>query len=300
MSLPILHHPAFQADLTPGHRFPMSKYGLIARYLVSAGLLQEGEFVIPAPIEFDEAARAHNAAYVRQVFQADVNPQITRDIGFAVNESVSLRARLSSGATLAAGRIALEKGIATSTAGGSHHARRSQGAGFCVFNDVAIAAANLIAQADAKRILVLDCDVHQGDGTADIFTSDPRIITVSMHNEQNYPFRKIPSDLDVGLTEAMGDEKYLETLAATLEQVKQLVVPDLVFYNAGVDPHRDDRLGRLALSDQGLAKRDRMIIRHFRERKIPLATVQGGGYSNDIEALAKRHTIIHHVVAEFC
>ncbi|MCB1386956.1 MAG: histone deacetylase [Nitratireductor sp.] len=299
MTLAVLHHPDFQADLAPGHRFPMAKYGLIARYLVEDGLLAASDFVQPEPVEFDQAARAHDPAYVRQVFDARVDGRIAREIGFDVSPAVARRARLSSGASLAAGRLALALGIATSTAGGSHHARRTQGAGFCVFNDVAIAAANLIAGGEARRILVFDCDVHQGDGTADIFRGDRRVVTVSIHNEKNYPLRKIASDLDVGLPDHVRDDAYLETVQDTLDRALAFGLPDLVFYNAGVDPHGDDRLGRLALTDEGLARRDRAVIGFFRQRAIPVACVQGGGYSSDVAEIARRHTIVHHVAAEF-
>lgn len=299
MPLAILHHPDFQADLSPGHRFPMGKYGLIARFLTEDGLVGPGEFIVPEPIEFDQAARAHDAEYVRQVFTASVDGRIAREIGFDISPAVAMRARLSSSASLLAGRIALERGIATSTAGGSHHARRAQGAGFCVFNDVGIAAANLLAAGDAKRVLVLDCDVHQGDGTADIFHGEDRVATVSIHSEKNYPVRKVASDLDVGLPDDIGDEAYLEIVEDTLPKALSFGKPDLVYYNAGVDPHENDRLGRLALSDEGLAQRDRTVIAFFRAHKVPVVCVQGGGYSSDAAQAARRHTIIHHVAAEF-
>ncbi len=235
----------------------------------------------------------------RQVFTANVEPAISREIGFDVNPSVAMRARLSSGATLAAARLALQEGVATSTAGGSHHAGRDQGRGFCVFNDVAIAAANLIADGDARQIMIVDCDVHQGDGTAEIFAGNDRVTTISIHNEKNYPARKKPSDLDLGLADGLEDAGYLKLLAEALEQASDFPKPDVVFYNAGVDVHRDDRLGRLSMSDEGIVRRDRAVISYFTKKGIPVAAVQGGGYSNDVEAVARRHTIIHHVAAEF-
>lgn len=299
MPLAIFHHPDFQADLSPGHRFPMGKYGLIARYLMEDGLVCPGGFRVPDPIEFHQAALAHDPGYVRQVFTAQVDGRISREIGFDVGPAVAMRARLSSGASLAAGQLALRLGLACSTAGGSHHARRSQGAGFCVFNDVAIAAANLLQSGEASRIMVFDCDVHQGDGTAEIFARDDRVFTVSIHNEKNYPVRKVPSSMDIGLPDGVRDDAYLEILQDTLDRAAAEFTPDLVFYNAGVDPHAEDRLGRLALSDEGLAKRDREVIGHFHNRSIPVACVQGGGYSSNVEEVARRHTIIHHVAAEF-
>lgn len=277
----------------------MGKYGKIARYLMEDGLVTPGMFVEPEPVDFDMVARAHAADYVRQVFQAKVDPVIAREIGFAVNESVALRARLSAGATLAAGRLALQSGIATSTAGGSHHARHEQGAGFCVLNDVAIATHNLLAVGEVEHVLVLDCDVHQGDGTAEIFGHDHRVTTISIHSEKNYPVRKVASNLDVGLADDTDDAAYLYALAETLEKTEALPQPDLVFYNAGVDVHGEDRLGRLAMTDRGIAQRDRNVISHFLARGVSVAAVQGGGYSNDVDAVARRHTIIHHVAAEF-
>ncbi len=297
--LAIFHHPDFRAQIAVNHRFPMGKYGLIARLLVEDGLIAPGGFQVPEAIEFDMATLAHTAAYARQVFIGQVPPQVSREIGFDVNASVAMRARLSSGATLAAGRMALEKGIATSTAGGSHHAGPDRGRGFCVFNDVGIAAANLLAAGDVRQILVFDCDVHQGDGTAEIFARDPRVTTISIHNEKNYPVRKKASDLDIGLEDGLEDEAYLTKLDETLERVAEFRTPDLVFYNAGVDVHRNDRLGRLSMTGRGIAERDRRVIGHFNARGIPLVAVQGGGYSQDVEAVARRHTIIHHVAKEF-
>ena len=297
--LGVLHHPDFQADIAVNHRFPMGKYRLIAQYLMEDGLIAPGEFHVPEPVEFDIAAHAHAAGYVRQVFTASLDPAISREIGFDVNPSVAMRARLSSGATLAAARLALQNGVATSTAGGSHHAGRDQGRGFCVFNDVAIAAANLLATGEARQIMVFDCDVHQGDGTAEIFAANDRVTTISIHNEKNYPVRKKPSNLDLGLEDGLDDKAYLAQLGSVLERVADFPGPDLVFYNAGVDVHGEDRLGRLSLGDEGIAMRDRQVLGHFIRQGIPVATVQGGGYSNDVEAVARRHTIIHHVAAEF-
>ena len=298
--LKIVHHPDFEAAIGRSHRFPMPKYGFIIRFLEEDGLVVPGVSPRPEPAEFDQVCLAHDKAYVRQVFDAAVDPKIEREIGFAVNDSVSLRARLSCAATLLAGRIALEEGIATTAAGGSHHARRERGAGFCVFNDVGIAAANLLFEGEIGSALVFDCDVHQGDGTAEIFAREPRVTTVSIHNEKNYPVRKVPSDLDVGLEDDIGDLEYLEVLGETLDRSLLLnPAPGIVFYNAGVDPHAEDRLGRMAMTDDGLAARDRKVIAFFRERDIPVVCVQGGGYSSDVEAVARRHTIVHRVAAQF-
>jgi len=199
--------------------------------------------------------------------------------------------------TLLAARLALQHGLAGSTAGGSHHGQRETGAGFCVFNDVAIAAKALHAEGVIQHALIVDLDVHQGDGTADCLRDEPDLFTFSMHAEKNYPVRKIPSDLDIGLPDSLEDDAYLEALRAHLPRLLEAVEPDLVFFNAGVDPHREDKLGRLALSDEGLRRRDDYVIEQARSRQIPLVAVIGGGYSTDIEALARRHAIVFEAMA---
>jgi acetoin utilization deacetylase AcuC-like enzyme len=207
------------------------------------------------------------------------------------------RARVSAAGTLLAARLALQHGLAGSTAGGSHHGQRETGAGFCVFNDVAIAAKALHAEGAFQHALIVDLDVHQGDGTADCLRDEPDLFTFSMHAEKNYPVRKIPSDLDIGLPDSLEDDAYLEALRAHLPRLLDAVEPDLVFFNAGVDPHREDKLGRLALSDEGLRRRDDYVIEQARSRRIPLVAVIGGGYSMDIEALARRHAIVFEAMA---
>jgi len=195
--------------------------------------------------------------------------------------------------------LALSGGIACNTAGGSHHARRAQGAGFCTFNDVAVAAHLLLADGEVDRVLVIDLDVHQGDGTAEICAGTKAIRTVSMHAEKNYPVRKQASSIDVGLPDGVRDDAYLETLDWLLPRTLEGFSPDLVFYNAGVDPHGEDRLGRLSLTDRGLKDRDRRVFSFFRDRGIPIASVLGGGYSHDIDAVARRHLITFEAASEF-
>ena len=299
MSLPIVHHPAFDALFDAAHRFPMSKFSRLAEILVEDGVVAPGGFRVPAPASADLLERAHDADYVRQVLTQSVPAAIEKAIGFAVDERVTMRSICACGGTLLTARLALEIGLACNTAGGSHHASRAGGAGFSVFNDVAVAASLLLDEGAVGRVLILDCDVHQGDGTARIFDGDPLVFTVSIHGENNYPHEKARSDLDVPLPDGTKDATYLEALDSTLELIGARDSYDVVFYNAGVDPHHDDRLGRLALSDEGLAERDRRVIGFFRERGVPVACVIGGGYSRDIEALSRRHTIIHRVAAEF-
>lgn len=267
--------------------------------LVEDGFVKAGGFHSPGPAAAQWIELAHERSYVDQVLNASVPHAIARQIGFKVNESVANRARHAGAGTVMAARLALEHGLACSTAGGSHHAKRSHGAGFCVFNDVGIAASLLLEEQSLDTVLVFDCDVHQGDGTAEIFREEPQVITVSLHADKNFPTRKEESDLDIGLPDNMGDEAYLDVLDKALARSFDMIRPDLVFYNAGVDPHIDDRLGRLALSDKGLEERDRKVIGFFRERNIPVAGLIGGGYANEAEVVARRHMILHRVATEF-
>ncbi|WP_394690824.1 histone deacetylase [Hoeflea sp.] len=297
--LPIVHAPAYDAGFAPGHRFPMGKYSRLMELIAESGLSARASFHVPGPASAEWLAMAHVRSYVDQVIASRVPAPIEREIGFAVDERVSLRARLATAGTVMAARLALSEGLACNTAGGSHHARRDQGAGFCTFNDVAVASLVLLADGEAEKILVVDLDVHQGDGTAEICGSNAAVRTVSVHGEKNYPVRKQTSDIDVALPDGVRDEAYLETLDWLLPQTIDSFDPDLVFFNAGVDPHEADRLGRLSLSDDGLKERDRRVFSFFRTRGIPIAAVIGGGYSHDINALARRHLATFEAAAEF-
>ncbi|PSJ54861.1 histone deacetylase family protein [Kumtagia ephedrae] len=299
MSLHIVSHPDYDANFPADHRFPMGKYRALVERLEATGLLARSIHVEPRPAEEAALKRAHDPAYVDQVLAARVPEKIEREIGFPVSERVARRARRAAGGTVFAARLALAHGIACNAAGGSHHARRAHGAGFCTFNDVAVATLDLLADRPQAKILVVDLDVHQGDGTADIFRGEPRVFTVSMHAEKNYPVRKIASSLDVALPDGIGDAQYLQHLAAALARIDTAAAWDVVFYNAGVDPHAEDRLGRLSLSDDGLRQRDRMVVARFRALGVPVCGVIGGGYSRDIAALAARHAILFEVAAEF-
>ena len=295
LHLPIVHHPAYDAKFDPLHRFPMGKFGLVAKILREDGLAPEG-FHVPGVASAYWVGRVHDPAYVTQVFAADVPRAVEKRIGFDVDERVARRSRHATAGTWLAAKLALAHGLACNTAGGSHHAGPEGGAGFCVFNDVAVAASALLETSEVERISVLDCDVHQGDGTARIFANEPRVQTVSIHAERNYPDEKAASDLDVPLADAVRDDEYLDVLARTLPAVDAFK-PQIVFYNAGVDPHRDDRLGRLALTDEGLVRRDTRVFGHFRDQRISIVGVLGGGYSRDLRTLARRHTILHRVAA---
>jgi len=290
---PIVHHPAFRAEMPAGHRFPMDKFSRLAALLEAEGVAGPAGFVRPEPIDLDSLLLAHDAAYVRGVIDLTLTAEVVRRIGMPNTDSVATRARAATGGTLLAARLALKHGIACNTAGGSHHAQADTGAGFCVFNDVAVAARRLQAEGAIRQVLVVDLDVHQGDGTARIFQDDPSVFTFSMHAEKNFPARKAASDLDIDLPDGTGDALYLERLEAILPELLARVAPDLVFFNAGVDPHADDKLGRLSLSDAGLARREAFVLGSCLEREIPVTGVIGGGYDADIDRLAHRHAILH-------
>ncbi len=295
-ALAVVAHPAFHAPLPAGHRFPMHKYRRLAEVLVEEGIVPRGGFIEPAEAPAEWLALAHDRAYVDQVLAADAPPEVERRIGLPITPAMALRTRTSCAATLLAGRLALERGIACTTAGGSHHARRDGGRGFCVFNDVAVAVLNLKAAGEIGTCAVIDVDVHQGDGTADIL-KDAAFFTCSIHAEKNYPSDKVPSDLDVGLPDGMGDAGYLAVLEDHVPGLLDHVRPDIVFYNAGVDTHADDKLGRLAMSDAGLAARDAYVVGEVRRRGIPFVGVIGGGYADDVDVLARRHASLHRAAS---
>lgn len=297
MTVPIVSHDDYVATLPHGHRFPMGKYQRLAALLLDRGLVPDG-FHQPGLASAPTIGLAHDPAYVDQVLGLRVPAEIERRIGLPVDAGVVRRACRSGAGTILAARLALEHGLAGSTAGGSHHGQRATGAGFCVFNDVAIAAKALQHDGTIERALIVDLDVHQGDGTADCLSDAAELFTFSVHAERNYPVRKIPGDLDIGLPDGLKDDDYLAVLADHLPRLLDALAPDLIFYNAGVDPHRDDKLGRLALSDEGLKRRERFVIGEASRRGVPLVAVIGGGYSDDLEALAGRHALVFEAMAE--
>lgn len=297
--LQIVHTPDYDARFPESHRFPMGKYSFLMEVLRAEGLVNGTGYHRPDPAERDVLALTHASDYVDHVIALTVPKTIEKVIGFPVDERVSRRARAAAAGTVLAARLALECGIACNTAGGSHHARRAHGAGFCTFNDVGVAATLLLAEGAVASAMVFDLDVHQGDGTAEIFAAEERVFTVSVHAERNYPNEKVPSDMDVALPDKVRDDAYIEVVEDTLERAFAASRPDIVFYNAGVDPHGDDRLGRLSLTDDGLARRERTVISFFRERGIPLCGVIGGGYSRDAQAVAARHAILFRVARDF-
>ena len=275
--------------------FKFDKYYLVMEALREAGQPFTQHAPDPCPREWLEAV--HCPTYVEEVFTQTVPREKERRIGFPVTQAIASRVAHTNGGTYLAAKLAMEHGYAANSAAGSHHALHDTGAGYCVFNDLAVASNRLIAQGDAKQILIIDLDVHQGDGTASLTAGREDIVTLSVHAEKNFPVRKARSDRDVALPDDMGDADYLAALHAHIPDLLDTIAPDLVLYQAGVDPHAEDKLGRLALSDAGLEARDRYVLSQVRQRGIPIASALGGGYGDPHE-VAARHARSMLVMAE--
>ncbi|MBT8388036.1 MAG: histone deacetylase [Altererythrobacter sp.] len=267
--------------------FKFDKYYLVMEALRDSGAAMTEHAPEPMPREWLDAV--HCPTYVDQVFRAEVPREKERRIGFPVTPQIASRVRHTNGGTWLAAKLAMQHGYAANSAAGSHHALHDTGAGYCVFNDLAAASNRLIAEGDVSRILIVDLDVHQGDGTASLLAGRENVFTFSMHAEKNFPVRKACSSLDVGLPDGVDDDGYMDALERHLPKLLADFAPDLVLYQAGVDPHAHDRLGRLALSDAGLETRDRFVVRQSRQRGLPIASALGGGYGDDQSEVAARH-----------
>lgn len=280
----------FVLPLPEGHRFPMAKYRLL-RDALQAGAAGEVRLAEAPPASDGELALAHEPDYIDAIARGTASAAQMREIGFPWSERMVERARRSVGATIAAARDALREGVAANLAGGTHHAGAAKGGGYCVFNDIAVAARLMQAEWHRQRrsllrVWVIDLDVHQGNGTAAIFRDDPTVFTLSVHGEKNFPFRKEPSDLDVDLPDGCADAAYLGAVEQALDTAwarQQAAPPQLAFYLAGADPHEGDRLGRLRVSTAGLAERDRLVFGRLRALGIPAAVSMGGGYGHRVE-----------------
>jgi len=285
-SLKAYYSDHFVLPLPAGHRFPMAKYKMLRDLVAHLPHVQ----LLQAPRASDtELLLAHDASYVQRVISGSLNEVEQKEIGFPWSEKMVERSRRSAGATIAACQSAIAEGVAVNLAGGTHHAYRNKGSGFCVFNDAAIAARLLLKHPmGLRKIGILDLDVHQGDGTAAILQDDPAIRTVSIHGEKNYPFSKTSSDLDIALADGSGDTIYLEALEQALGFLEKEGIAFLI-YLAGADPFEGDRLGRLTLSKDGLALRDQRVMAFVRERGIPIAIAMAGGYANPIEDTVQIH-----------
>ena len=272
----------------------MEKYALLRERVLNEGIIIADQLHIPEPASITELARAHDPAYIERVLNGQLTSAELRRIGFPWSPQMVERSRRSAGATIAACRVALSEGVGVNLAGGTHHAFSDAGAGYCVFNDAAVAARAMQAEGRAQRIAIIDCDVHQGDGTAAILAGDETIFTFSIHGANNFPFRKQQSDLDIALPDATSDTAYLDALEWGIRQVFASARPELIIYLAGADPYYDDRLGRLSLTKAGLAERDRLIFSFCRAAGVPIAITMAGGYARQIVDTVDIHA---HTVA---
>lgn len=274
----------FEVPLPEGHRFPMGKYRRVRELLLERGVLTADQLERSEPIAREFLERVHGRAYLDACFDGTLDEAALRRIGFPWSPGLLQRSLASAGGTLSAARWALEHGVAGNLAGGTHHAYADFGSGYCVFNDLAVTAATLLEERKVERVLVVDLDVHQGDGTASIFTNEQRVFTFSMHGAKNFPFRKQVSTRDVELPDGCDDAHYLGLLDQHLPEVFEASAPSLVLYQAGVDALREDALGRLHLSHEGLRQRDRRVFDLCWSRAVPIAVTLGGGYAKPIEA----------------
>lgn len=290
--IPLVSHPHYSYEFPPAHRFPMEKFGLLQRYLQDQGYATDTNTLRPGAARLDVLSLAHCTQYLQRFIHNQQTPNEVRRMGLPWSEGLVRRTLISPNGTLLTARLALEKGIACHLAGGTHHAHRDFAAGFCILNDLAVTALALLAQEKVRRVLIFDCDVHQGDGTANILAGEPRAFTCSIHCEKNFPTRKARSDMDVNIGKGVTDDEYLAQVKHTFDAAVDANRPDLVLYDAGVDIYEKDPLGLLNISLAGIRERDRMVLKACKSLGLPVATVIGGGYDDDRVALARRHAIV--------
>lgn len=298
MDLPIVYHPNYVVPLPEGHRFPMPKFRMLYETLLADGVAHPSQFHAPERPSDEWLELVHLPEYIRAYCEGTLDAKAQRRIGLPWSPALVNRTCVAVGGTILTAKLALEQGLACNTAGGTHHAFPGYGSGFCIFNDLAVAARVLLELGAVQQILIVDLDVHQGDGTAFIFQDEPRVFTFSMHCAVNFPGTKQKSDLDVPLPEGMEDEAYLQTVAEYLPDLLTQVKPDLVLYDAGVDVHLGDRLGKLALSDRGLFCREMQVLSTCVAQGYPTACVIGGGYADDLNALVYRHSLVHRAASD--
>ena len=298
MDLPLVYHPEYSAPMASTHRFPMAKFRLLKELLLRDGAMVEAQFRCPELTPWEWIERVHAPEYVDAYRLGTLDTKAQRRIGLPWSGAIARRTRIAVGGTVLTARLALKHGLACNLAGGTHHAFPDYGSGFYIFNDIAVTARLLLDEGEVQQILIIDLDVHQGDGTAWIFRDDPRVFTFSMHCGANFPLRKQESDLDIPLAVGTEDGPYLKILDRHLETVLSEVRPDLVIYDAGVDTHQGDRLGKLAMTDTGLFQREMQVLGTCIAQGYPVACVIGGGYSTHINTLVHRHSLIHRAAAQ--
>ena len=295
MDLAVVNHEDYFAKIGDDHKFPINKFSELAKYLINQKIVKD--FHKPYPCSDETLKRAHSEKYIKDIKNKTLDKNGVKKIGFPLVDSVVQRSLVATGGTVLASKLAINYGLACNTAGGSHHANFDEGAGYCVFNDVAVAAQYLIDRGLAGKILIVDLDVHQGNGNSDIFKENKNVFTFSMHSKSNYPAKKSISDLDVELEDNLEDKNYIKTLKFHLNQLNEENF-DYVFYIAGVDVHFNDRLGRLKISDEGIKERDELVTENFFSKGVPLCGVLGGGYNKDFDKLVELHSFLHQSCAK--
>ena len=293
MNPPIVYHPQYVVPLPDGHRFPMSKFRLLYELLLADNLAQPQDVYTPEFPNLELIKLIHTPNYVTSYCEGTLDSKAQRRIGLPWSQELAQRTIIAVGGTILTAQLALQYGLASNTAGGTHHAFPNYGSGFCIFNDLAIASRVLQNLGLVKKVLIVDLDVHQGDGTAAIFQDDSTVFTFSIHCGANFPGKKQQSDLDIPLPEGLDDDAYLQILAQYLPDLLSQIKPDLVLYDAGVDTHVSDRLGKLALTDTGLYRREMQVLSTCVAAGYPVASVIGGGYTKDLRGLVYRHSLLH-------
>lgn len=283
------YHPGYQVALPPGHPFPIAKFGLLKDQLLAEGVLDASDLLLPEPLDRATLSLIHTVEYLSKLESSALSAAEQRRLGMPWSQALWMRSRLAAGGTLLAAREALKAGMSGNLAGGTHHAFPDHGEGFCVLNDVAVAVAQLCRESAIERALIIDLDVHQGNGTAAIFEDDPDVFTFSMHGDRNYPAQKMRSSLDVSLRDGATDADYIDTLESCLPSVLVSARPDIAFYLGGVDVAAGDRYGRLALSEEGIRRRDRRVIETLRNAGVPLVITLAGGYAESRTKTAMLH-----------
>ena len=295
MELPVVNHPDYVAKINDDNKFPIQKFRALADHLIKEGVVNK--FHVPKECSISTLKTSHSLEYINHIKNKTLDLKLQKKIGFPINDSVARRSFVATGGTVLASKLALDYKFACNTAGGSHHATFDCGAGYCVFNDVAVAANYLKNKGYTKKILIIDLDVHQGNGNSEIFKNDKDVLTFSMHCASNYPAKKSKSDMDIELAENTEDDEYLNILHKNLKVLNQNKY-DFIFYVAGVDIHCEDRLGKLKITDAGVNKRDQIVIDNFNRKNIPLCGVLGGGYNKSFEKLIELHSMLHKNCAE--
>lgn len=288
----------YYASIPDEHIFPMKKFEGLHSYLLNRDIIHHTNVIAPPMVEFSHLISTHTKRYAIGVWDGNLSKKEIRKMGLPWTKSLAIRSRHAVQGTINAALMALQDGLAGNLAGGTHHAMPDNGEGFCVYNDVAIAINTLKHSKWIKKVLVIDCDVHQGNGTAFIFSDDPDVFTFSMHGEKNYPFVKPPSTLDIGLSDNTGDEEYVKVLVSALDEILGSFTPDLVFYLGGIDPLEADHFGRLSLTLKGLRERDRIVIESITQRNIPLTLLLSGGYAPTLNETVIAHAQMFEVAKE--